>query len=93
MNLDCLEIQKLQPAESSFPLNDSKAETKTFMQFIKILEASSNMRKIEHHEKIRKSIKMKIPEIKSLEEMKRLYIRIFLQKKFQLFLKKYSLQI
>ena len=83
MNLDCLEIQKSQPAaELGFPINESKVETKTFMPFINVLEASDSMSKIEHHEKIRKNIKMKIPEMKSLEEMKKLYLKIFLQKKY-----------
>lgn len=81
MSLDPSEIQKPQSFEV-FLLNESQPETKTFTQFLKILEKSDGGIKTEHHNQIRKNIKLKIPEMKNIEEMKRLYHKIFLQTKF-----------
>ena len=81
MSLDPSENQKPQSSEVLLQ-NESKPETKTFTQFLKILENSDGRIKIEHHNQIRKNIKLKIPEMKNIDEMKRLYHKIFLQTKF-----------
>ena len=84
MSLDPSEIQNPQSSEVFF-INEPKPETKTFTQFLKILENGEGKIKTEHHNQIRKNIKLKIPEMKNIEEMKRLYHKIFLQTKLFFF--------
>lgn len=57
---------------------ESKAEAKSFMLFYQLLEDSKNNVKMQHHDKIREKIKVKIPGMKSIEEFKQLYSKTFL---------------
>ena len=74
---------------------ESKPEAKAFMIFLEMLENSNNGAKIQHHDRLREKIKIKIPGMKSIEEFKHLYSKTFLQTKkyfniLKFFIKFYS---
>ena len=60
---------------------DVKTEAKEFKKFIQLIENSDHMNKSEIQKQIRNCISMKIPEMKNIGELKKLYIKSFLQSK------------
>lgn len=82
MNISRCEAQKppvLTPYEEP-DIFDSNPEAKEFKKFF-ISSENEEMNDLENQKKIRNNIKMKIPEMKNLEDLKKLYIKTFLQRK------------
>ena len=82
MNINFCETQKSQALipDNKPDIFDSKPEAKEFKKFF-ILSENDKMTDLENQRKIRNNIRMKIPEMKNLEDLKKLYIKTFLQTK------------
>ena len=57
---------------------DSKPESKVFKSFLQQLENSHNFNKISHQQHILEKVKIKIPLLKDIEELKNHYVKSFL---------------
>ena len=60
---------------------DVKTEANEFKKFLHLIENSDNMNKSEIQKHIRNCISMKIPEMRNSGQLKKLYIKTFLQSK------------
>ena len=83
-------LEPLKTLNQASDIFDVKTEAKEFKKFLQLIENSDNMNKSEIQKQILNSISMKIPEMRNSDELKKLYIKTFLQrKKYNHFFNKY----
>ena len=92
MNITPFEIKKSPLQSPLFPISefpdafDSKPEAKAFKKFFELLENDHTPNKLKHQQLIHEKLKVKVPLMKNIEELKKLYTKAFLHgKKFYYF--------
>ena len=92
MNITPFEIKKSPLQSPLFPISefpdafDSKPEAKAFKKFFELLENDHTPNKLKHQQLIHEKLKVKVPLMKNIEELKKFYTKAFLHgKRFIIF--------